>query len=736
MKPIEFEFNNSVGIKSPLKSSDPKYFNFPIDINKVLDKLFGNGEFLYTPSEFLFDANAYKHPLKGVIDYRIKYTAQDGTSKTFGAAIKLNSRVGKIDTNKQYLFDFEIDPKKSAGIIIDIYKVKISYTDHDKLFGENKYAIVISVYSYDDFIFLLKIIHHQSNIPIEDYIYDFFESALAQYGKNSIGLIAIYREAPFWVIQRRDQTLVHKDLGIILKDSITGSDEEVVLKIFQSFQYESTDVNKLNIIQTEKINRLFEWLLILNDDSKTNFELLYNKINDFGGEDNFTTWIKLLYILWLNSKYAIGVDLPINDAPDVIIIDYKSHKILGFYSSNYDLEFNREFILVTEVREIGSSANLAEKTSDPVLDTFAVASPHLFQPINVPRKQSNGELKQPQNIIPAFFLKAISDKNLTDNFEKAAWLSLDVISTATGVGNLLKLRHLVRLKSTLSIIKIAIAGIEVASGTVGVLLNFIDNCDDENGTCSKIRTFLIYLDLATLGVDGITSALLRKSAREALYALPDEIRLNHPEVYEDLKNIAKGNKIPRELKEKIESLLKKYNFDVKFNSRNVDIITSKGETIARIPPNKVELYLDLYQMSFKNKNKLKKLINDANDDIRNTRDIYLFNPKDALDLGYKVPRSKNGFAPDFKNTKYLYNKKSSIKINCTFDRAKDEELAWGKLGITDKKTQVILKEKYVWHHLDDLDENLEMTMQLVEIVAHLATRPHIGSPKQYIRLLK
>ena len=277
---------------------------------------------------------------------------------------------------------------------------------------------------------------------------------------------------------------------------------------------------------------------------------------------------------------------------------------------------------------------------------------------------------------------------------------------------------------------------EVASGTVGVLLNFIDSCDAENGTCSKIRTFLIYLDLATLGVDGITSVLLRRSAKEALFALPDEIRLKHPEVYEDLKNIAKGNKIPNELKEKIESLLKKYNFDVKFNSKNVDIITSKGETIARIPPNKVELYLDLYQMSFKNKNKLKKLINDANDDIRNTRIEFIYDPKEAFKNGYKVPKSKNGFAPDFRNTKYLYNKKSSIKINCAFDRAKDEELAWKKFGITDEEIKKRIKDEYVWHHLDDLDDNLEMTMQLVEKVAHKATEWHVGSVKQYERLLR
>lgn len=41
-----------------------------------------------------------------------------------------------------------------------------------------------------------------------------------------------------------------------------------------------------------------------------------------------------------------------------------------------------------------------------------------------------------------------------------------------------------------------------------------------------------------------------------------------------------------------------------------------------------------------------------------------------------------------------------------------------------------IKKDYVWHHLDDLDENLGCTMQLVRKDAHKATYTHKGSVKQ------
>ena len=38
---------------------------------------------------------------------------------------------------------------------------------------------------------------------------------------------------------------------------------------------------------------------------------------------------------------------------------------------------------------------------------------------------------------------------------------------------------------------------------------------------------------------------------------------------------------------------------------------------------------------------------------------------------------------------------------------------------------------YTWHHMDNLDGDLECTMQLVDTEAHEATLLHIGSHAQF-----
>lgn len=54
------------------------------------------------------------------------------------------------------------------------------------------------------------------------------------------------------------------------------------------------------------------------------------------------------------------------------------------------------------------------------------------------------------------------------------------------------------------------------------------------------------------------------------------------------------------------------------------------------------------------------------------------------------------------------------------------------MGITDKNLIQEIKCKYTWHHLDDLDdldENLESTFQLVETKVHSKLK-HVGSVNQ------
>jgi len=51
------------------------------------------------------------------------------------------------------------------------------------------------------------------------------------------------------------------------------------------------------------------------------------------------------------------------------------------------------------------------------------------------------------------------------------------------------------------------------------------------------------------------------------------------------------------------------------------------------------------------------------------------------------------------------------------------------MGITDENVMkdILKNQEYTWHHLDDLDENLKSTFQLIQRDAHEATYSHIGS---------
>lgn len=83
----------------------------------------------------------------------------------------------------------------------------------------------------------------------------------------------------------------------------------------------------------------------------------------------------------------------------------------------------------------------------------------------------------------------------------------------------------------------------------------------------------------------------------------------------------------------------------------------------------------------------------------------------------------------------IYNENSIVKIRMTGERALDFKKSFEKMGITDRKLIKVIDEEYVWHHLDDLNEHLECTMQLVHWEAHNATIKHIGSCGQISKVI-
>ena len=134
-------------------------------------------------------------------------------------------------------------------------------------------------------------------------------------------------------------------------------------------------------------------------------------------------------------------------------------------------------------------------------------------------------------------------------------------------------------------------------------------------------------------------------------------------------------------------------------------------------------------------------------------------------LGKQIPRSNNGtgVSPDFKNLEMassttpppytlgngetniiglteplqsiiqkIRNFGGEVKVPVLGDKRKFDYInAWKKMGINPDDGEKLIKDlDLVWHHVDDIDINMNSTMQLVFEEAHYITYKHSGSVKQ------
>ncbi len=201
---------------------------------------------------------------------------------------------------------------------------------------------------------------------------------------------------------------------------------------------------------------------------------------------------------------------------------------------------------------------------------------------------------------------------------------------------------------------------------------------------------------------------------------------------EDFMNIKVQN-----FPSKINSLLTKFKLSVKRNKTTIDFLNDQGTVVFRGIEKNIEKYLTFINKSGAER---KKLISEMYKRIDSKPNKY--NPKNAVEKGYDdipISRKGKGTSPDFDGlAHYLYNNDIAfgrVKIKVTGSRDKDFVQAFEKMKIFDFKTQKSIKEKYTWHHLDNIDENLEGTMQLVLREVHDATITHFGSAGQFQDLL-
>ncbi|WP_406845528.1 hypothetical protein [Flavobacterium soyae] len=199
-----------------------------------------------------------------------------------------------------------------------------------------------------------------------------------------------------------------------------------------------------------------------NSQDQSLYEILYSKIHDRGlGAENLKKLMNLLYQKWLlSSIYPYNLDGSVKDNlinkniynKKPINIDYKATEVLWmFNNTNYDFNFNGKNINITKD---GYEINPA--TGNAIPKEYVVGSYDLFQAITIKNTDDNTENTkfittniggEQKAILPIFYLKYIDDKKSTENLVTAIELTFDLALTATGIGNLAKLRHLKHLTS-------------------------------------------------------------------------------------------------------------------------------------------------------------------------------------------------------------------------------------------------------------------------------------------------
>ncbi|MDC8006033.1 hypothetical protein POV27_18420 [Aureisphaera galaxeae] len=563
-----FEFGELFGIESPLtiSTSDKKditgFYNGKINFETLVEDI------KVSKTVGLLQGYSYKDYVSNTTS-TVEVTDRE-TLEVHSSTFLVDVPFKFIDSNQKEraLRLYGALNKKDANVRTDIYvartsidleKKKVSYnilfvyegfdqrknnTDKSDI---NRVALAISTNSYDDYHAAYDYLAYKRS-QVEQEVLKKYTTAFLKAEQKVSQLAFLYREAPEFVLQNRDDDLKWGDLYLILDGLVTNNKEKAIIRLLRSLAIDYSLVVKKDEVSENRLrNRInnFFYRLSLKGQNGSLFEKLYKKINDYGiGDDNFTLFIQELYKFWSLSDFAnpnyTKNQKQYTGGPEVLL--YDTNKVLGFYNNDYSFDFvtdkSRLKIKVTkeETRLDNTKTNPGKGGPKLEKEIKDIGKYNIFHPITLANVPKEGEIKIPTNVIPAFYLKAFDDKQRWSNVDKGIWLGVDVVTTITGFGNLLKLRHLrhltklglIKPNRILFNIKTAVSIAEITSGTLNAMLTLADS---DSPFANKLREYLFWLEMVSLGSDVLVERLLRKSARETLdvgedllYSSPNNVK--------------------------------------------------------------------------------------------------------------------------------------------------------------------------------------------------------------------
>ncbi len=538
-----FKLNERFGFSPPIQfqnNTEKSFFQTGVvELNKLVDT-FNKGSFTLKHPEFLVGQitkiltndtglkNYFlnKTPKKPVDLHFISNTSDkpyiiDGEKLFFKTIISSCKTKTILKNRAQFSYNVSIASKFFRYRILFPFNSKINANSLSDIYG-----IIIETSNYGELEILINKLNLTYPEGLKKGIINIFNTAFTRAGNNRNQFDELYGLAPDFVIESRGLKQLTANLSNLLHGFVdeTGTNEEsVVLRIIKA------------MYKLSKTNEAFLEIFLQRFDRNNSFlSQLFYRLDG----DNHKRFINFMFEVWKRSEYTNASHFLFSNTENgPLFLPYRSDKTLGFYVSNASADYNIKNNQIEVVYKTGKYTTAEVPHPDVPGQTTSISTEitekyqyHPFFPIKIPSGQT-GEIVIGNNI-PGFFLFVKENKDFWNNVFFAGELAIDIVTTLSGFGNILKFRHLIKLANRASKLQFAnkaskaarisanikkVVGIvEISSGSINALLKLSELNETETG--KNISEVLFYLEILTLGgeLTDLIKSGLRKSAKKAI----------------------------------------------------------------------------------------------------------------------------------------------------------------------------------------------------------------------------
>lgn len=462
------------------------------------------------------------------------------------------------------------------GIPFNSYMAEWAIKLNFNYFGSLLEFINRTVFNHLDDLSLFD--NGQYSLFFDDYM-DYVEKLLKHHRGNQILEVLYY--VPIFVFKKIDLNFLWNILDEVLDQPVTNvglNKEDITIKILEGIAlgYEEKYNNK-NIFLAELINRK----------TKNKEQFIKRLFYRIDGE-NYKNLLNFLWDIWKKSTYAELAPeknhlINFTDK-NPLLLDYRSKKSLGLHVDNAVINWDKideidvtltvgTGVFETNTEDNGQGGVTIETTEIKETHEYSY---HPFAPIIIinadnptfiykdPEQEENNFTK-----LPAFLLHTHTEKAFWENVMTTGEYTVDVITTLSGVLNILKFGRLFKVlqagkkltnssrvfTKVVTGVKSAAGVAEISSGSVNFLLKLTGGNDTDLGR--EISKYLFYFEMIALSGE-LSLALYSKFQASARKILAKEEVLKEA-AKKTAKNSDELSQVNKQVDEVIEQLRKVAN---------------------------------------------------------------------------------------------------------------------------------------------------------------------------------